>query len=94
MDKVNEFNDIFGLTITLDDGTDVDFKEVASINIDDDTYLIMQPDNNSSDITLDEAIVVKVILNDDTNDYEICQDEAVLNKVFDEYEKLFTIDDE
>ena len=94
MEKVDEFNDIKGLTITLDDGTELEFLEVATIPLNDINYLIMQPKESSDVISSEEAIVCKVIETENDFEYEIVTDDVIIDEVFSKYNELFSEDDE
>lgn len=94
MEKVDEFNDIKGLTITLDDGTELEFLEVATIPLNDINYLIMQPKESSDVISSEEAIVCKVIETENDFEYEILTDDVIIDEVFSKYNELFSEDDE
>ena len=94
MEKVDEFNDIKGLTITLDDGTELEFLEVATIPLNDINYLIMQPKESTDVISSEEAIVCKVIENENDFDYEIVTDDAIIDEVFNKYDELFSEDED
>lgn len=94
MEKVDEFNDIKGLTITLDDGTELEFLEVATISINDINYLIMQPKESSDVISSEEAIVCKVIETENDFEYEIVTDDVIIDEVFSKYNELFSEDEE
>ena len=94
MEKVDEFNDIKGLTITLDDGTELEFLEVATIPLNDTNYLIMQPKESSDVISSEEAIVCKVIETENDFEYEIVTDDVIIDEVFSKYNELFSEDEE
>lgn len=77
------------LTLTTNEGQDVDFMEIAQIYLEEETYLILQPVELFDGMDEDEALVFHVTLGlDGTERLDMVYDEELTDKVFEEYEKL------
>lgn len=77
------------LTLTTNEGQDVDFMEIAQIYLEEETYLILQPVELFDGMEEDEAFVFHVTLGlDGTERLDMVYDEELTDKVFEEYEKL------
>lgn len=77
------------LTLTTNDGKDVDFMEIAQIYLDEETYLILQPVELFDGMEEDEALVFHVTIGiDGTERLDLVYDDELSDKVFEEYEKL------
>ena len=84
----NQENDDI-LTLTTDDGEDVDFLVIAEITIDSGYYLILQPVELPEDMDEDEALVFKVTVSEDNAQrLTIENNDAVVDAVFEEYGRL------
>lgn len=77
------------LTLTTNDGKDVDFMEIAQIYLDEELYLILQPVELFDGMEEDEALVFHVTAGlDGSERLDLVYDEELTDKVFVEYEKL------
>lgn len=77
------------LTLTTNDGNDVDFMEIAQIYIEDELYLILQPVELFDGMEEDDALVfhVSVGLKGEER-LDLVYDDDLTDRVFSEYEKL------
>lgn len=77
------------LTLTTNDGKDVDFMEIAQIYIDEELYLILQPVELFEGMEEDEAMVFHVSVGLDGEErLDLVYDDDLADRVFEEYEKL------
>lgn len=78
------------ITLKDDNGTPVDFYEVAVVEYQDELYALLQPVEPMEGVEEDEAVIFKIIegKNDgDEDTFEPVVDEKVLDAVFNEYIK-------
>lgn len=78
------------ITLTDDEGNDVDFEEIAGIEIDDRFYLILVPVELPEGMGEDEALVFEVSGEEGDESFEMVVDDAILDAVFAEYERLIS----
>lgn len=78
------------ITLTDDEGNDVDFEEIAGIEIDDRFYLILVPVELPEGMGEDEALVFEVSGEEGDENFEMVVDDAILDAVFAEYERLIS----
>lgn len=77
------------LTLTTNDGQDVDFMEIAQIYLEDDLYLILQPVELFDGMEEDDALVFKVSVGLKGEErLDLVYDDDITDAVFSEYEKL------
>ena len=71
------------------DGEEVEFIEIAGINLNGKFYAILQPVELLEGMEEDEALVFEVVTNDDGDDsFNIELDDDIIDAVFAEYNKL------
>ncbi len=71
------------------DGQEVEFVEIAGINLSGKFYAILQPVELLDGMDDDEALVFEVVRGEDGNDkFNIELDDEVIDAVFAEYNKL------
>ncbi len=78
------------ITLTDDEGNDVDFEEIAGIEIDDRFYLILVPVELPEGMGEDEALVFEVSGEEGDESFEMVVDDDILDAVFAEYERLIS----
>ncbi len=67
---------------------DEDFYHLATLDVDNRWFVVMQPVDKLEDIEEDEVLIYEVVTNADGNDeFAPIMDEALLQKVFDEFIK-------
>ncbi len=77
------------LTLTTNDGQDVDFMEIAQIYLEEDLYLILQPVELFDGMEEDDALVFKVSVGLKGEErLDLVYDDDITDAVFCEYEKL------
>lgn len=90
-DKVQLINDDEIITLTAEDGTQVDFYEIAVVEHEDELYAILEPASELDDIEEGEVLIFKIEENEDENAeddiFTVVEDEQLLQAVFDEYMK-------
>lgn len=78
------------VTLTGENGEDIDFVEIAGIVYKDNFYAILQPVKLIAGMSDDEALVFKVTTDkqgEDTFDIEL--DDDIIDAVFKEYNRLY-----
>lgn len=89
--KVQLINDDEIITLTAEDGTKVDFYEIAVVEHEDELYAILEPASDMEDIEDGEVLIFKIEETDDEDAEEdvftVVEDEELLQAVFDEYLK-------
>ena len=84
----NDEDDI--VTLTGENGQDIDFIEIAGIALKGNFYAILQPVELIAGMSDDEALVFKVTTDkngEDTFDIEL--DDNIIDAVFKEYNRLY-----
>lgn len=89
MENKNFFEDDEIVTLTGADGVDVEFVEIADIELDGKLYSILEP----VDIPEGEEEVIPLVFkvtptNNDEATYEIVMDDKIVEAVFNEYDRL------
>ena len=86
---IEENDDEAIVTLINENGDEINFIEIAGIAIDDNFYVILQPEEPMDGIGEDEALVFKVTENEDGEDeFDIEVDEKTIDAVFEEYYRL------
>lgn len=80
------------VTLTTEEGEDIEFDIVSEVALGEDFYAIMQPVKPLEGVAEDEALVFKIIESDDGDEYELVIDDDILDSVFDSYNAM--IEDE
>lgn len=70
------------------DGEEIEFVEIAGINLDGNFYVILQPVELIEGMDEDEALVFSLIRGEENDQYSIVIDEEIIDKVFEEYNRL------
>ena len=76
------------VTLTTDEGEDIEFEIVTEIALGDDFYAIMQPVKPLDGVGEDEALVFRIIEKDDGDEYELVIDDDLLDSVFEIYNAM------
>ncbi len=76
------------ITLTANDGEEIDFYEIAGINYRGKFYAILQPVELLDGMSDDEALVFGVTRNGGNDTYHIELDDKIVDGVFKEYNKL------
>ena len=76
------------VTLTTDEGEDIEFEIVTELALGDDFYAIMQPVKPLEGVADDEALVFRIIEADDGDEYELVIDDDILDSVFDSYNAM------
>lgn len=76
------------VTLTTDEGEDIEFEIVTELALGDDFYAIMQPVKPLDGVGKDEALVFRIIEADDGDEYELVIDDEILDSVFDSYNAM------
>ncbi len=89
MDNKNFFEDDEIVTLTGADGKDIEFVEIADIELDGTLYSILEPVELPEGEEEAIPLVFKVTpTSNDEATYEIVLDDAIVEKVFNEYDRL------
>lgn len=76
------------VTLTTDEGEDIEFEIVTELALGDDFYAIMQPIKPLDGVGKDEALVFRIIEKEDGDEYELVIDDDLLDSVFDSYNAM------
>jgi hypothetical protein len=70
------------------DGEEIEFVEIAGINLDGSFYVILQPVELLEGMEEDEALVFSLTRAEGNDQYSIVIDDEIIDKVFEEYNRL------
>lgn len=82
------------VTLTTDEGEDIEFEIVTELPFGDDFYAIMQPVKPLEGVGKDEALVFRIIEKEDGDEYELVIDDDLLDGIFDCYNSMIEDDQE
>lgn len=71
------------------DGEEVEFEEVADINLGEHFYVILQPVERPEDMGKDEAVVFEVVAGEENDEFVVVDDDDIIDEVFDEYNRVY-----
>ncbi len=92
LEEIDESEDI--VTLLDDEGNEVDFLELAIIELDGKRYSILQPVELLEGMEEDEALVFRLEdSGDDEETFEMELDDDILDAVFAEYNRLIEEED-
>jgi hypothetical protein len=82
LDENNNENIVF----TLEDGSKMEFEQVALINLNEENFALLHP--LSKDFSDDDVIAFSISTNN--NDFELLEveDDELLDEIYNEYKKL------
>ena len=79
-------NDVTKITLIDEDGKEVNFEVITKLDIEDNEYVIVVPENEDTD----EAMALKIDIDDEGNDVlTTIDDEEEFALVLEAYETLF-----
>ncbi len=91
MGETYEDDDI--ITLNSANGEEIDFVQIAGIQLDSGFYAILQPVELLEGMDDDEALVFKVTRSPEGEDnFQIELDDAVIDAVFKEYNRLLDLE--
>ena len=74
------------ITLTDDEGNEVEFEFLDVIEYDGDDYIVLI----ENDVDADEVVILKIIaLDEETEEYVSIDDEEILQTVFDMFKKKY-----
>lgn len=76
------------VTLTTDEGEDIEFEIVTELALGEDFYAIMQPVKPLDGVAEDEALVFRIIETDEGDEYELVIDDDILDGVFESYNNM------
>ncbi len=77
------------LELVGDDGEAVNFFHLATLEHKKEWYIVLQPTEETEDISEDELIIMQLATDEEDNDVFLpIDDEKILNAVYEEYVKL------
>ena len=76
------------ITLVTENGEEVDFIEIAGIELGESFYVILQPVELLEGMGEDEALVFEIVENEEGNKFEIVMDDETIDAVFEEYNRL------
>ncbi|MGN1234451.1 MAG: DUF1292 domain-containing protein [Christensenellaceae bacterium] len=77
------------VTLTMEDGSEVDFEICADVQWNGRSFAILQPVEEMEGVEEDEAFVFEVTEDEDGESFAYVDDEETVDAVFAEYDKLF-----
>lgn len=90
-DNNNTFDENEGMIITLtdDNGVDIDFEFLDVIEYDHEEYIVLIENNEDAD----EVVILKInSLDEETEEYVSIDDEELLQTIFDKFKQHYTGD--
>lgn len=78
------------IVLMTTDGEEIEFVEIAGINLDGKFYAILQPVELIPGMEDDEALVFSRERDADEDKYNIELDDEIIDKVFEEYYRLLS----
>ncbi len=95
MENKNFLEDDEIITLTGPDGKDIEYVEIADIELDGVLYSILETVEYLEGLDENVSLVFKVTpINMDEAEYEIVQDDAIVEAVFAEYDRLVELAEE
>ncbi len=76
------------ITLVTENGEEVDFIEIAGIELGESFYVILQPVELLEGMGEDEALVFEIVESEEGNKFEIVMDDETIDAVFEEYNRL------
>ena len=76
------------ITLVTENGEEVDFIEIAGIELGESFYVILQPVELLDGMGEDEALVFEIVESEEGNKFEIVMDDETIDAVFEEYNRL------
>ena len=77
--NVEELDNI--IVLTDDEGNDVEFEWLDTLEMNDNTYVVVVPNDEESD----EVVILKMEVEDDEETFVGLEDENEINEVFEEF---------
>ncbi len=88
-----EFNDDEIMVLVDDDGQEVEFHHIATLDYKDEWYIYLQP-LDLGEMDEDEMLIFKIEADEDGNDlFMPVEDEDLLDKLYEEYLKECDLQD-
>ena len=75
------------VTLTTEEGEDIDFNIVDEVALGDDFYAIMQPLRDLDGVSKDEALVFRIVETESGDEYELVIDDDIIDSVLSLYEQ-------
>ena len=76
------------ITLTAADGTEIEFVNVAGINLDGRFFAILQPVELLEGMGENDALVFEVVTDGENESFTIITDDEIVDRVFAEYNRL------
>lgn len=73
------------VTLTTEEGEDIDFEIVDEVALGDEFYAIMQPCKPLDGVGKDEALVFRIVEAEDGDEFELVIDDDTIDSVLDIY---------
>lgn len=81
------------ITLYDEDGTAVEFEQIAVIPIEEDLFFILRP-TDMEDIEDDVAFVFQLVETEEGAGIDLVEDDEIVDAVFEQYYALFDEDEE
>lgn len=92
-ENANEFEDDI-ITLTDDEGNDFDFYHLATLDYNENWYIVLQPVELMDGMTEEDVIIYKLGSDEEGEDTILpIEDDAELDAVFNEFERLMSEDE-
>lgn len=73
------------VTLTTEEGEDIEFDIVDELALGDEFYAIMQPVKPLDGVGENEALVFRIVETEDGDEYELVIDDDIIDSVLDMY---------
>jgi len=91
--KKSDFQEDSIITLTNNEGYDINFHIIAGINYKNDYYVILEPLSEYSDLDENELIIFKVKDSKiESHSFELVTDKNIIADIFKEYEKIIHLE--
>lgn len=80
------------VTLTTEEGEDIQFEIITEIALGDEFYALMQPVKPLEGVAADEALAFRIIEAEDGDEYELVVDDELLDSIFDSYNAMIEED--
>lgn len=95
MNEMNEMNEDVVVVLTDEDGTEVRFYHLMTFDFEDSFYVALTPEEEMEGVENGDVLLLEIKEDEDGNDsYVPIEDEKKLDKIWDEFERLYYEEDD
>ena len=90
IDMLFDENNMENIVLYNDKDEPVEFEQVELVSLDNKFYAILQPVNEIDGVFDDEAFAFEIVRDKEKGDsLVLVEDDALIDKIFDEYKKMY-----